>query len=134
MAPLLAKHFHEIAKFKEFPPQPNVEHYTALEKAGILRIFTAREGGKLIGYSVFNVINHPHFRGATQAHEELLFLDPDQRKGMVGAGMISFCDSQLKDEGVKVIYHSVSKERDFSPILERMGYELSDRIYSRRVG
>lgn len=133
MAPLIAEHFHEIARFKDFRVQPNFNHYQMLDDIGMLYIFTARDEGELVGYSVFNLLKHPHFTEISQAQEELLFLAPEHRNGDAGAKFIRYCDEELAKAGAAVIYHTVSMERDFSPLLVRAGYELSDKIYAKRV-
>lgn len=133
MVPLIVRHFVEVAHFKDIKVEPDFDRYMAVEAAGLLRIYTAREHGQLIGYSVFVVTQHPHFRGVLQANEELLFLDPDHRRGAAGSYFIKFCDEQLAAEGVNVIYHTVSPARDYSPILLSRGYSLCDHVYARRL-
>jgi GNAT superfamily N-acetyltransferase len=133
MVPLIAKHFVEIARFKDFRVEPDFMYYQVADDSGMLRIYTARFDKQLVGYSVFMLYKHPHFKSSLQAHEELLFLDPERRKGDLGDKLIGFCDEQLEKDGVDVICHTVSVERDFSLLLLRRGYELSDRVYARRV-
>lgn len=133
MVPLIAKHFKEIARFKDFRVEPDFDFYQAAENAGNLRIYTARFDSQLVGYSVFMLYRHPHFKATKQAYEELLYLDPFRRKGDLGDKLIQFCDGQLEKDGADVIYHAVTVERDFSLLLLRRGYELSDRIYAKRV-
>lgn len=132
MVPLIVRHFREVSHFRDVSIEPDFDHYVAAEAAGILRIYTARTEGKLVGYSVFVVTQHPHFKGLTQANEELLFLDPEHRKGSLGLDLIDYCDNALKHEGVNIVFHTVSQERDFSPLLVRRGYELCDQVYARR--
>lgn len=133
MVPLIKKHFTEVARFKDFRVEPDFVNYTALDEAGLLRIYTARIEKELVGYSVFTLVQHPHFKAVKQAHEELLFLDPIKRKGNLGDRLIEYCDEQLEKDGADVIYHTVTVERDFSLLLLRRGYELSDRVYAKRV-
>jgi hypothetical protein len=133
MVPLIAQHFHEIARFKDFKVEPEFLFYKQAEDAGALRIFCARLDSTLIGYSVFTLARHPHFKATIQAHEELLYLGQVWRKGITGDRFIQFCDQQLAADGANVIYHTVTVERDFSALLLRRGYELSDRVYAKRV-
>lgn len=133
MVPLFVKHFGEIARFKDIPLKPNLAQYYALENAGCLRVYTARHDGCLVGYSVFTLARHPHFADSLQANEELLYLEPNERKGRVGVQFIDFCDSQLAADGAEVIYHSVRTNYDYSELLRRRGYELVDWLYARRI-
>jgi GNAT superfamily N-acetyltransferase len=133
MVPLISKHYKEIARFKDFRVEPDFSSYKAAEAAGNLRIYTARFDKQIVGFSVFQIYNHPHFKSAKQAYEELFYLDPIRRKGDLGDKLISYCDEQLSGDGLSVIYHAVAVERDFSLLLLRNGYELADRIYAKVV-
>lgn len=136
MQPLIELHHSEISHFKDLELDPSFDSYKALEEAGILRFFTVRDDdkfGELVGYSVWTVTAHPHFKGIKQATEDLLLLHPDCRKGREGVRFIGFCDGWLKGDGIKIIYHSVNMAHDFSAILKRMGYVAVDTVYARRV-
>lgn len=133
MWPLFENHHKEISHHKDIPLNPDVIHYDRLEKAGILRVFTARDGLKLAGYSVFVVQSHPHFKEVKQAKQEILFLSPEYRGKHNGIKFIRWCDDELKKEFVNVVYQHVNKDHDFSPILKKIGYELIDLIYGRRL-
>lgn len=129
--PLFKKHHEEISKFKDVPLDPDFAIYDACEAAGVLRLYTARKQGKLVGYAVFIMRKHPHYQSIVQANQTLLFIDPDHR----GFGMkfIAWCDEQLKADGVGMIQHGVTERCDFSLILKRLGYELTERLYVRRI-
>jgi hypothetical protein len=133
MIPLVIEHFSEVIRYKDYKIEPDFASYMARQEAGILKVFTARNDGKLIAYSFVNLCGHPHSKSTKQAHEELLFLDPAERRGSLGARFIEYCDSELVADGANVIYHSVSTERDYSHLLLRNGYELSEMVYSRRI-
>jgi hypothetical protein len=61
--PLLEKHWEEIALNKDvIKLNPDWDAYADLEDAGILKIFTARSDGKLIGYFVVFVKAHIHYK------------------------------------------------------------------------
>lgn len=129
--PLLVQHFEETARFKDIPLSPNFEAYKHLDDTGILRIFTARKFGKLVGYCTFFVQPHLHYRESLQAYQTLLFVDPEFR----GFGMrfIAWMDDQLKVEGVSLVHQTVTQKLDFSSMLSRLGYEPFENIYIRRL-
>lgn len=133
MWPLFTDHYKEIAHYKDIPLEPDTIHYDTAQKIGILRVYTVRENGRLSGYSVFTVGKNPHYASSTQAKQDILFLSSNLRGGMNGFKFISWCDEQLKKEGVQAVYHHVKKDHNFGPVLERMGYELVDLIYGRRL-
>jgi len=139
MRPLWEEHHDEIPQL-DMPLDPDLETYDLMQKSGTLRIFTARLGGAadawdsmLVGYQIFFVMNHPHRRYSLEATQDILYLEPEVRKGIVGVKFIRWCDEQLKAEGVKTIFHQISAKNDFGKIFTRMGYELMDLTYARRV-
>lgn len=140
--PLLEMHWESIAHYKDIPLDPDFGMYDAIQAAGALRIFTARVernvdttqgSGRLIGYCVFFVRPNGHYRSSIQASQDILFLHPEFRGGFVGYRFIEWCDDQLREEGVQVVYQHVKQAHNFGPLLERMGYRLVDLIYGKRL-
>jgi GNAT superfamily N-acetyltransferase len=142
--PLLVRHKDEIAHFKDIELNPDVEAYNRCEEQGVLRCFTARSmcasyesgelmPGVLVGYAVYFVRPNPHFKDSLQASQDVLFILPEYRRGRIGLRLIEFADQVMKAEGVQAVYQHVKVKHDFSPLLERLGYELVDRLYARRL-
>lgn len=131
--PLLLRHWQEIAHYLDIPYAPRWDGYENLERAGILRIFTARLDGQLVGYCVFTVAHSMHYATSLEASEDVLFVAPEQRKGRVGIKLIEFSDTVLKLEGVQLVRRHVKFAHDFGPLLERLRYEPIDRIYGKRL-
>lgn len=145
--PLLEKHRREVARYQDIELNPDMAVYQAAVNAGIVRLFTARHyfpaplkeapdmymaGQRLVGYALFFVRPNPHYAQSVQAVQDVIFLDKSMR-GVDGWQFIKYCDHALAAEGVDVIYHHVKAKHNFGHILERMGYELVDHIYARRV-
>lgn len=135
MGVLLKQHWAEVAHYKDIPLSPKKEFYEAAERGGALRLFTARQEGVLVGYAAFFVLHHPHYKECLVANQDVLFLTPEVRGKKLGACFIRWCDEQLKTEGVQVVTQHVKAkpELDFGPLLEGLGYELMDKIYTRRL-
>lgn len=131
--PLLQMHFAEIAHYQDIPLDPDMDLYRGVEKAGGLRIFTARDEGRLVGYGVFFVRRAAHYRSSLQAVQDILFVLPEKRGSTVGPRLITHCDNALRTEGVQVVYHHVKEAHDFGSLLKRLGYQLVDHIYARRL-
>ena len=128
---LIANHWKEVAFHKDIPLDPDYEKYKQMEESGSLRCFTARAQGKLVGYSVYFVQTHLHYKQTLYAMQDLMYIDPEYR----GRGMafLDWCDSQMKEEGVQVSMLHVKVNLDYGPALKRIGYEPIDRIYGRRL-
>lgn len=131
--PLLERHWREIAHYPDIPLDPDTVKYDRLEEAGLLRCYTCRVREVLVGYGVYIVQANAHYRGSLQANQDVLFLAPEYRRSRMGLGLITFADQELRAEGVQVVYQHVKEKHNFGPLLERLGYELVDRIYARRL-
>ena len=130
---LLQDHWREVGHYQDIPLCPDWTHYENAHRAGILYIFTARDSAtwNLVGYAVFFVRPNPHYKTSWQAAQDILFIHPDYRGQ--GGRFIAWCDAQLAAELVQAVYHHVKVAHNFGPLLERMGYELVDLVYARRL-
>lgn len=137
MKPLLEKHFKEIAHYQDIALDPAIDQYLAMEKCGALRVFTAREFvdgiEMLAGYCIFFIRHNLHYKQSLQASQDIIFIHPAFRNAGFGTKFISFCDEELRKEGVQVVYHHVKTAHNFGPLLERLDYQLVDLIYGRRL-
>lgn len=133
--PLLEAHWREITRYPDIPLDPDVEGYERMERAGMLRCYTARESSELalIGYVTFFVLHSLHYRRSLQAHQDVLFLLPEHRTGMAGVRLIKFAEERLKAEGVQVVYHHAKRKNKVGELLERLGYEFVDGLYAKRL-
>jgi hypothetical protein len=135
LAPLLEQHWREVAFYPDIALAPDTSRYEALEDAGVLRCFTARQEGKLVGYSFYFVTQHLHYVGSKMAQQDVIFVEPSKRKGTLGAKLIAWCDEQLRQEQVQVVVQhvKVAPHLDFGPLLARLGYEPVDMLWSKRL-
>lgn len=132
---LLQQHWEEIALNKDFIKlNPDWEAYYNLEEAGSLKIFTAREGSKLIGYFVVLCRKHLHYIDHVFAFNDILYVQKDYRKGLVGAKLMKFAERCLKDDGVSVMIVNTKRHKPFDTLLEWLGYKHIENIYSKTLG
>ena len=132
--PLLAAHWCEVAHYADLPMAPRWEQYRAIAAAGAMRVFTVRDGGRLIGYSVHIVTPSLHY-GVLSAQEDVLYVAPEHRRGSLGRKLVEFADLALQLEGVVVTFRHVKlkPELNFGPLLARIGYEPIDQLHGRRL-
>lgn len=132
---LLEEHYQELTQHKEVVRlDPDWVKYYALEKAGVLMSLGAWEEGELIGYSVFFVHTHLHYKGLKTATNDVLFLRADKRLGMAGVRLIRESEKQLsKDGSVKIIWH-VKYNTTLGPLLERFGYTPEEYTMGKILG
>jgi GNAT superfamily N-acetyltransferase len=133
MKPLLDAHFHEITHYPDIPLKVDYDFFLAADAKGALRVYTARFHGELIGYCVFFVSPNPKYLTSLQAHQSVLYLSAQHRRGRVGLRLIDWCDTQLRAEGVQVVYHHMKARHGFGRLFAHLGYELIDEIWGRRL-
>jgi len=133
--PLLEKHWEEIALNKDrIKLNPDWEAYDKLEREGKLSIFTARDAGTLVGYFVVISATHIHYKDHVFASNDIIYLSPEYRKGFVGIRLIKFAEKCLREDGVSVFLINMKEHRPFSKVVERLGFNLTETIYSKFLG
>lgn len=133
--PLLEMHWQEIANNRDvIPLAPDYERYQAVEAAGLMTIITARAAGELVGYSIFFLMPHPHYRTTLFAMNDILFVSPAYRGGSTGLRLIRASERLMKEKGAKKISWHIKPTHDFSPMLERQGYVQDEIILSKIIG
>lgn len=133
LMPLLERHWAEIAHYKDIPLDINQRKYNGLHVLGVLRVFTARLFGDIVGYAAYIVDHNLHYQGSLQALQDVVFLAPEHRRNGVGRLLLETADAHLRAEGVQVVYHHVKHTHDFGPLLVSMGYTSIETIYGRRL-
>jgi len=134
--PLMREHWREIALHQDrFALDPDWDHGLALEAAGRLAAYTARdEGNYLQGYAVFLIGAHAHYKGCRVANSDLFYLAPVHRRGTAGVRFLRFCDAHLAEAWkVDRIIHRVKVAHDWSALLVRDGFVESERVFERVV-
>jgi len=129
---MLGEHDKETPQL-EMTLDPDFGMYKKMHEVGALRIFTARIADVLVGYQIYFVSYHPHRRGSLEATQDVLYLDPEVRKGFVAIKFIRWCDETLARAGVKAIHHPIDADHNFGAILQRMGYRLTDLVFSKKL-
>lgn len=135
VAPLLERHYEEIAHWKDMKLNAHREKYMGMAKANVLRIFTARNDGVLIGYCVYFISPSLHYAPFNFAHQDILFIDKPHRGSTLGLRLVRYSHQELKKDKVDVVFqHTKAREElNIGAFLRRVGYELLDEIYAYRL-
>ena len=128
---ILPEHYDELCVTKDFPLVPDYEAYGRLYVAGMLRCITVREDGALIGYAIFTVQPHLHYKTCKTAFEDIYFLKKEYRKGRIGIRLFQFAEKELRNEGVNRIVMHTKIHLDNSSLFEYLGYKLTDKLYTK---
>lgn len=129
--PLIKQHYDEIALNKDvIKLNPDWEGYARLDRVNALRVYTARKDGKLMGYFVVIVSKSLHYRDHLFANNDLIFLAKSARRGLTGIKLIKFAIESLEAEGISKLHVNTKAHQPFDAILERLGFEEIERVYS----
>ena len=132
---LIRLHWKEIAIHKsKIKLNPNWAAYESLEASGQLSIFTARLNCELVGYFVTVNTPNPHYMDHVFAANDVLYLSPIARQGWAGLGLIKFAERCLRADGVSVMAINTKVHRPFDAVLKRLGFEQSERVYTKFLG
>ena len=112
--------------------------YRELDAAGKLATFIAKRGsgqaGVIVGYAVFIVQTHIHYRDSLVAANSAVYMAPEARAGRVVLKLLRYAEIGLEAQGVRKIYYHVKRERDFGRLLDHLGYEDVERMYAKVLG
>ena len=131
---LLNMHYEEIALNKDFIKlNPSIEQYEDAERLGILKIFTARDEGKIVGYFAVLVTRSLHYQDHLYATNDVIFLHPDHRKGFTASKLIKFSIECLVQDSVSVLFINTKIHKPFDLLLQRLGFKHVENVYSKRL-
>lgn len=121
------EHWREIGIFDKdkIKLSPDWDAYKTLGKANALKLFLVRNNDVTVGYAIFIVVNHPHYKTVKVAENDIIYIKKEFRKGLTGYKFIKYCKEKLKDK-VGIITLSMKANRSFLPITERLGFKLTD--------
>jgi GNAT superfamily N-acetyltransferase len=132
--PLLDRNYREVAAHQDVPLAVDVDAYRNTEAAGRLCILTARDAGHLVGYAVFVVSAHPHYKSSFQAQQDVLYLDAPYRRHGFGVDILRFSERVLGAKGCQfVIHHAKVAHPALGELLAHRGYDVVEHIYVKRL-
>ena len=130
---LLPDHYDELSVSKMFPLSPNYDLYLELQKTGNLVCITARDSGVLVGYILFIVTPHLHYKSCMTAVEDIYFVRKDYRKGRTGIKLFQFAEKYLKEQGVHRVIFGTKVHLDNSKLFEYLGYTFFEKLYTKLI-
>ena len=129
---LLDLHWQDIALNQDkIKLNPDWDRYEEAEKRDELKIFTARQDEKLVGYFVCLVQVSLHYKDHKFAHNDVLYLHPDYRKGLAGWRLMKFAQNCLSEDDVSLLMVNTKIHKPFDVLLKRLGYNHVENVYSK---
>jgi len=133
--PLLEEHWELVASNQgKIKLNPDYEEYARLDAAGVLKCFTARKDGALVGYFILMVSKSIHYSDHLFAVNDVIFVKPDSRAGATGYKLIKYAEEYCKEIGVSVLTLNTKVHIPFDKLMVHMGFELIERVYSKFLG
>ena len=128
-------HYEEIAWNKDkIPLRPDLKKYAAMEATGMMKCYTAREYGKIIGYAVWFILHHMHYQDTLMAMNDIIYIAKEKRGSMTGIKLLEYSEKELKQFGVQTIGLHIKKVFDWGRVAERIGYECVESTYQKWIG
>ena len=115
---LFSDMWSDISRDQALPPM-DVDYgkYVQMDTLGVLRTFTVRWQGELVGVMVLIVAPNLHHRTSKWAICDAIWIRPDMRRPMVAMRLVRFAEEMLLTEGVSVISVAAKVRR---PALARL--------------
>jgi hypothetical protein len=98
--PMFWRHYHEVGSYDHEVFAPNVPLLEVLARTGVIQIFTARAGEKLVGYLIFNLTPSLKSLDELNGIQGPFYVVPEWR-GMTGLALHREAIRLLQGKGVK---------------------------------
>lgn len=132
MGPVWDRHNHEIAAPADRALlAPDWAKFDDMARNGQDHWVTVRHFGRIVGYAFAIVTTHLHRKNTLCGFYDLYWLHPDCRKGWAGVRLLKFTEASLKERGVQRVCIGTKVWYDISLVLERMGYEPTEKIFTK---
>lgn len=120
------------------PLDINYEYYEALEASGKGYLLIAENiASELVGYMLFSIHGHPHYRTIRFASSEAFWVDPKYRKSLglsIIRQMTTRAELDLKYlHNVDILSLRINPIKDISKIFKRMEYNESCIYLSKKL-
>lgn len=135
LMPLFQHHYTEIAKNKNvLHLNPDLELYRTLEMKERLLIVTARHDSKLVGYFVWFIARHPHYRHVGTAEEDVHFLLKRYRGRGIGTQLIQTACDIAVERGCKYLRVREKIGHEHPNMMKSLGFVPMDITYTKAIG
>lgn len=132
LKPMLIKHWEELANNKDIRPlEPDYPMYLAMNDMEILRIYTVKEDDKLIGYSIWIIANHLHYKTWKYAVSDVYYLDPNYRKTGISFDFFFHIEDWLKSLGVKSVTVQDKITHSHANFFNKVGFNPVENVYEK---
>ena len=131
---ILPEHKAELALYDDIPLNPEYEVYETLAKKGLLSLYTVRVAGEMVGYAVYFVRKHHHYRDFTWALSDIILVRKPYRQFGLGNALFAYIENDLRAQGADVI-HTMTKTAhpELAMLLQSRGHQHAETCFSKRL-
>jgi methylase of polypeptide subunit release factors len=132
---IFPRHWEELALNQDkIKDDLDYERYALLAEKGNLHVVTARSNGILVGYAIFIIMTHGHYKSSgLMALSDMYYVLPEFRNG-TGTRMFCEIERSLKEKGVILAMTSCKVHQDHSELFEKLGWQFSDKTFIKYLG
>jgi hypothetical protein len=109
---------------------PSFERYRQYEKGGYFIQFSARDDGRLVGYGGAFLLLSMH-SGQMICQEDTWYLLGGYRSGWNAVRFYKFMQAECEKRGAVEANLTLPADRNLDPIVRRLGYTNTARLYSK---
>ncbi len=132
MKALLQKHWNEVGFGNDrVSLDPDYDRYTELERSNKLQLVVARDNQVMVGYCLDIVDFHLHHRCHQYAVNDILYLIPEHRGGLVAPAMLEVVQGQLRHKGVSAHIITMMDGYGFKGTADDAGYKPLEQNYGK---
>ena len=112
--------------------KPNFDVYLGLLDAHMLKLFTARFDGGLVGFALVLLTTHPHHEDDLVGTLDTIFVQPNFRSRGTADRLLQFVEHTLRTLNVRTIVIA-SRDDLHERWLKFKGYQRAETVLERRL-
>lgn len=131
---LIEQQWRELTHTPDQPPMPDWERAVEMNEAGVLRVWCAYLGRRLIGFIQFHFMNplgSPHNKWAIDVG---WYLTPEKRTGWRALQMWRTAEVALRALGIEIVRAHDNTKRPLPALFKRLGYVPVSIQYQKDLG
>ncbi len=135
LKPMFEQHYEEIAMYRDkIDLKPDYDKYSTIEDTGSFKAFVIRDDDKIVGYSFYFLSNHIHYSDHVYAVNDIVFVHPDYRGGVLAFDFLAYVEDKLADYGVSVVTMHMKTFAAFENLMKCLEYDKAEFLYSKYIG
>lgn len=107
--------------------------YDQLNHAKALRVFTVRVDNHMMGFVMYHVFPHLHYKDVTTASCDILGVRHIARGLGVGRALVEHAEHVFRELGVRYMSHMFRVCYDTKPLFPKLGFKLAEQGYLKEL-